>query len=172
MATQKSYLDTVLTVSGQSNLWLDAASDLEPIINNVEGINYTYVDSISSVECTSDKGERFLIVFGSVTMRGKLRMSISVKTYCSAIGADILAHTVVEPVSSAILTSMTIGKLICTMENAAIELCKVTPEKADPEGLTSLELGTFTLSMVLRLLIGKVYHNNFNHDWPNNKRIP
>lgn len=171
MATQKTYLDTVLDMSSYGNQWLDAADRLSRIYKLTDEIEYTYIDDIATVEVTTKKMERFLIVFSWVNHNETHAMCMSVKTTAPIIGAQVLAHTYIPTDSSSITVTLMIGKLLAAIEHAVLELYKHNPVPTPGYVPTSLDLGTLTLSAILRLLVGKVYFDNFNHDWPNNGKI-
>lgn len=165
MAIQKTYLDEVLETSSYCNRWLAAAWDLEKFLCNSRSLTYKYWDEMSTIECESNSGERFLIIFSWNLINGKRSLCVHVKTYASIIDAQVTGNIPFISNASSITTAMTVGKLINSIEQAIHNVYLQGDGNIDVDCITTSKYGTGTLACILKMLIGKVYFNNFNHDW-------
>lgn len=165
MAIQKTYLDEVLETSSYCNRWLQAARNLENHLTDNSTLTYQYIDELSTIECRTPTGERFLIIFSWIDKNGKPDLCINVKTYAKIINAHVMGNIPIAREASAITVAMSISKLIVSIEYEIHAVHRQTRQYNPQEKIRTTSFGTAALGTVLKMLIGIVYFNNFKYDW-------
>lgn len=165
MAIQKTYLESVLECSIANNRWLSAAAELETKMDTALHMTYTWNEDTTTVECACTTGESFSIAFNWIRYGNVAALSITISTYVSVLDVIVKAYSYIIPGATAISVSMIIGRMVGTVESL------VKTNYAEDNDVTytptAIECGTQSLTGILRAIVGRVYFDNFNYDWPN-----